>query len=31
VSLLDELPGNTMGKVQKNRLQETYKETFSAG
>ena len=31
VFLVDELPRNTMGKVQKNQLRETYKETFSAG
>jgi malonyl-CoA/methylmalonyl-CoA synthetase len=31
VFLVDELPRNTMGKVQKNQLRETYKETFSEG
>jgi malonyl-CoA/methylmalonyl-CoA synthetase len=31
VFLVDELPRNTMGKVQKNQLRETYKETFTTG
>ena len=31
VFLVHELPRNTMGKVQKNQLRETYKEIFSAG
>jgi malonyl-CoA/methylmalonyl-CoA synthetase len=29
VYLIDELPRNTMGKVQKAQLRETYKESFS--
>jgi malonyl-CoA/methylmalonyl-CoA synthetase len=28
--VLDELPRNTMGKVQKNVLREQYQSTFSA-
>ena len=28
VFFVDELPRNTMGKVQKNALRETYKNTF---
>ncbi|WP_419741129.1 malonate--CoA ligase [Ruegeria sp.] len=29
--VLDELPRNTMGKVQKNALRETYKDSFTRG
>jgi malonyl-CoA/methylmalonyl-CoA synthetase len=29
--VLDELPRNTMGKVQKNALRETYKDSFTQG
>jgi malonyl-CoA/methylmalonyl-CoA synthetase len=31
VIFIDELPRNTMGKVQKNMLRETYKDLFTAG
>jgi malonyl-CoA/methylmalonyl-CoA synthetase len=30
IYVLDELPRNTMGKVQKNILREQYQSTFSA-
>jgi malonyl-CoA/methylmalonyl-CoA synthetase len=30
VFMVDELPRNTMGKVQKNRLRESYAEIFTA-
>jgi malonyl-CoA/methylmalonyl-CoA synthetase len=30
IVVLDELPRNTMGKVQKNVLRDTYKALFSA-
>jgi malonyl-CoA/methylmalonyl-CoA synthetase len=29
VFMVDELPRNTMGKVQKNLLRDTYRETFA--
>ena len=29
VFIVDQLPRNTMGKVQKNVLRETYKDTFA--
>jgi malonyl-CoA/methylmalonyl-CoA synthetase len=29
VFIVDELPRNTMGKVQKNILRDTYKDTFA--
>ena len=31
IFFVDELPRNTMGKVQKNRLRETYARAFAAG